>query len=130
MGKATITHLGCVGHFICASDCQFRRHTQVDGPGGHFRVSTVGDFYYKHEKNGKRQTLGAGADSFFETMVFETTSKPADGDRNEGCGCHEVVEFCEIDSERYATAGAAQAGHEKFVAMFAKRVAAKPAGGA
>ena len=107
------TELGCAGHFICASRCQFRRHTQV----GKYRVSTVGDMYYENEE--KRQTLGAGEDSFFETMVFKTTGKPAKG--NEGCGCMKVESFSEIDGARYATAGAAQKGHERYVAKYLKQ---------
>jgi hypothetical protein len=103
--------LGCPGHFICARDCRWRRHTQV----GNYRVSSVGDLYYRSEEN-KRQTVGAGDDSFFETMVFKLTDKPIDG--NEGCGCREVAEWCEIDGERYATAGDAQAGHERYVTKY------------
>ena len=106
--------LGCAGHFICASDCHWRRHTQV----GLYRISSVGELYYKHEPQ-KRQTLGADPKSFFETMVFETTGKPASD--NDGCGCQAVKEWREVDGQRYATAGAAQRGHEAFVAKYMKR---------
>ena len=109
--------LGCAGHFICAKDCRFRRHTQV---GGAYRVSTVGDMYFDHEK-GKRQTVGAGENSFFETYIFETTGVPDTG--NEGCGCITVKEWSEIDGRRWATAGEAQAGHEEFVAKYMKLAA-------
>ena len=107
--------LGCAGHFICAKDCHFRRHTQVNG----YRVSTVGNLYYSHEKNGGRKTLGPGKDSFFETYVFRTTDKPVAD--SEGCGCMEVAEWSEIDGQRYATAGEAQAGHEKYVRKYMRK---------
>lgn len=103
--------LGCPGHFTCASDCRFRRHTQV---GTAYRVSTVGDLFFKG-KDG-RQTIGAAPDSFFETLVFRTTDRlVAD---SEECGCREVESWSEIDGERYATAGDAQRGHERYVATY------------
>ena len=102
--------LGCPGHFICAKDCRWRRHTQV----GSYRISTVGDLYVKDEK--ERQTLGASPDSFFETMVFETEGTPEPG--SEGCGCMAVKSWSEIDGRRYTTAGEAQQGHEDYVAKY------------
>lgn len=111
-----IVELGCAGHFICAQDCRFRRHTQV---GKKYRVSTVGDLYYKSEPH-KRQTVGAGEDSFFETCVFKTTGKQCKD--NDGCGCVEVADWCEIDGRRWATAGEAQKGHEAFVRKYTKAV--------
>lgn len=71
--------------------------------------------YYEREP-GKRQTIGAGESSFFETLVFETLDVAEPG--NESCGCRKVKEFSEIDGERYATAGEAQAGHEKYVQKY------------
>lgn len=109
-----VVELGCAGHLIVASSCRFRRHTQV---GNDFRVSTVGDYYPDH-RDGKRDTIGAGDKSFFETMVFRTLKAQDTG--NEGCGCHAVADWCEIDGKRYATAGEAQKGHEQFVAKYRK----------
>ena len=109
------TELGCAGHFICAKDCRYRRHTQI---GDSYRVSTVGDLFYEHEPE-KRRTLGATEDSFFETYVFETVSELAK--ESDGCGCHEVKDWSEIDGSRWATAGEAQAGHEKFVRKYMKK---------
>lgn len=103
--------LGCPGHFIASADCRFRRHTQV----GDYRVSTVGDLYFKHEP-GKRQRLGASENSYFETMVFRTTAEPEP--ESEGCGCRAIADWSELDGERYATAGAAQAGHGRYVAKY------------
>lgn len=110
-----IVHLGCAGHFIASNSCRWRRHTQV----GRYRVSSVGDYWCDN----RRQTLGCGPDSFFETFVFRTTGQP-DSD-SEGCGCQAVTSWSEIDSERYATAGAAQQGHERFVAKYAAIVKAE-----
>ena len=104
-----VIELGCPGHFICAKDCRWRRHTQV----GLYRISTVGDFYIKDI----RKTLGAGEDSFFETLVFKTDTTPEPG--SEDCGCLQVIDWGEIDGKRYATAGAAQEGHEAFVKKYA-----------
>jgi hypothetical protein len=105
--------LGCAGHFIAASSCRFHRHTQV----GDFRVSTVGDYYPLDGR--KRTPLGADPASFFETMVFRTVKAANAG--NEGCGCREVLDWSELDSKRYATAGEAQAGHERMVAKYLRR---------
>jgi hypothetical protein len=104
--RSIVRELGCIGHFIAAKNCLFRRHTQV---GSKYRVSTVGDYYV----DDKRQTIGAGDSDYFETYVFRTTGKPAKG--SEGCGCVEVAEWSEIDGNRSATAGEAQLCHEAFV---------------
>lgn len=116
MSKVRVVELGCAGHFICSSRCRFRRHTQV----GKYRVSTVGDMYYD-ESDTNRRTLGAGKKDFFETMVFKTTGSRCK--QNEGCGCMQVVSWSEVDGERYETAGAAQRGHERYIAKYRK---AKP----
>ncbi len=108
-----VTELGCAGHLIVASNCRWKRHTQV----GNYRISSIGDYYPRDAK--KRDTIGAGEDSFFETMVFRTTQVPAHG--SEGCGCLEVEDWGEIDGQRYATAGEAQAGHEAFIAKYKRK---------
>jgi hypothetical protein len=110
MSKVTRVELGCPGHCIVARDCRWRRHTQV----GRYRVSSIGDYFPPDRK--KRDTLGAGDDSFFETMVFRTADGPEPG--NEGCGCVAVADWCEIDGTRYPSAGEAQAGHEAFVKKY------------
>ncbi len=112
--------LGCPGHLIVCDSCRWRRHTQV----GHYRISTIGDYWLPEAasraigEKPKRQTLGASADSFFETMVFETTDQLVDG--SESCGCYEVKDWAGVDQERYATTGEAQAGHERWVAKYLK----------
>ena len=104
--EITIIELGCPGHFIAADSCRWRRHTQV----GKYRISTIGNYYNSKEE---RQKLGADKDSFFESMVFETTNEQQK--ESENCGCFEIKDWCELDSIRYKTAGNAQAGHEKLI---------------
>lgn len=106
--------LGCAGHLIVSSNCQWRRHTEVNG---RYRVSSIGNYFPDRDKG--RVTIGAGEDAFFETMVFRITKKLSD--QSEKCGCHEVSEWSEIDGERYATAGEAQAGHERYVRKLLRR---------
>jgi hypothetical protein len=108
--------LGCAGHFICHDACLWRRHTQV----GRYRISSVGEF---QPKGRGRQPIGSGAGDFFETMVFETSDKP--NPLSNGCGCMIVPSFSEIDSARYATAGEAQAGHERFVRKYLRKAVGK-----
>lgn len=110
MSDIARVELGCPGHLIVARNCHWRRHTQI---GAKYRVSTVGNYYLERSK---RETIGAGPDDFFETMVFATTDNPAR--ENDGCGCLEVVSFSELDVVRYATAGEAQAGHEAMVEKY------------
>lgn len=102
--------LGCGGHLIVAHRCRWHRHTQV----GLFRISSIGNYF--PDRDGERDTIGAGPDAFFETLVFKTTDRP-DPD-NEGCGCFEIEDWSEIEGERYATAGEAQAGHERYVEKY------------
>ncbi len=111
--KVKVVELGCAGHLIVASRCRWKRHTQV----GNYRVSSIGDYY--PDRDSKRKTIGAGPDVFFETMVFETLD--SQDDDNEGCGCHTVKNWSEIDGTRYATAGEAQRGHEQFVAKYRRK---------
>jgi len=107
--------LGCAGHFICASDCRWRRHTRV----GNYRISSVGDYVPKGES--KRDSIGY--QRFFETMVFRLEDGEEDK-ISEGCGCGVVSEYSELDMDGYNTAGEAQAGHEKMVRKW-QRIAKK-----
>lgn len=121
--SVTVEHLGCPGHLIVSRYCRWRRHTQIDGPCGSFRVSTLGD-YYQPGPNGSevRATVAGGRADFFETMVFRTVPRRLVAE-SEGCGCREVEDWSEIDAERNATAGQAQAGHERLVAKYARLAA-------
>ena len=110
----TRVELGCAGHLIVSTMCRFHRHTQI---GDTYRVSTVGDYYPNTRGTEvKRETIGAGPDAYFETMVFRTL--PTQDEGNEGCGGHKVADWSEIDGKRYATAGEAQVGHEAMVAKY------------
>lgn len=107
--------LGCAGHFIASAACQWRRHTEING----YRISSVGNYFPANSQ--KRGTIGAGPDSFFETYVFRLTKYLAKD--SEKCGCHAVADWSEIDGQRYATTGEAQAGHERYVRKYARRKA-------
>lgn len=109
--------LGCIGHFICAGDCRWRRHTQIPG----YRISSVGLYFPPYKSKDQPTPIGYGKESLFETMVFATTNKADES--SDGCGCKVVKEWSEIEGRRYATAGAAQAGHEKLVAKYIARKA-------
>lgn len=109
--KAKITYIGCAGHYIAAQSCRFRLHTQV---GDDYRISTVGEMYYPHRD--EMQPIGSGPDDFFETYVFRTSAKPASG--SNGCGCHEVTDWCEIEGHRTATARDAAEMHQKMVEKY------------
>lgn len=119
MSEIKIEYLGCAGHFIAAASCRFRLHTQITTEDRGYRVSTVGDLYFEHDK-GKRQTLGAGENSFFETYVFPVGGKQSDG--NEGCGCREVSDWSEIEGRRTSTSGEAREMHEEMVERFTQRL--------
>lgn len=114
---------GYAGHFICASKCRFRLCTKV----GDFLISTVGDMWFPDYSKGtgskKRETFGAGENSFFETYVFRAGARCTVAD----CGCNQptLAEACEIDGERCATAGEAQALHLKYCEKYAKPGAAR-----
>ena len=122
MAEVKVVELGCPGHFICAKDCRWRRHTQV---GNRYRVSTVGDLYFNPPPNDlnkpvERQTIGGMEGEFFETMVFSTLAR-RDPD-SEGCGCRQVKDWSGLECVRYATAGEAQKGHERMVRKYKRRV--------
>lgn len=114
----TIKHLGCAGHLIVARYCRWHRHTQIDGPGGSWRVSTIGNYYVGDVLT----TVGASDDAFFETMVFPTAINGLAED-SDGCGCRPVLDWDGEGCRHYATAGEANAGHEEMVADFAARAA-------
>jgi hypothetical protein len=98
----------CVGH-----RCLFHLCTRV----GKHLISTVGD-YYPEWTNGKRYTIGAGDDSFFETYVFKVLK--GDGCTDKECGCGmPAVDWSEIEGIRTGTAGDAKKQHAKMCKKYA-----------
>jgi hypothetical protein len=96
---------GNAAHFICADRCQFHLATFV----GNYVISTVGEMYAteKDRLAGKKTTLGAGDDSFYETYIFEWNGKRCAC----GCGLPGIVPT-ELDGScRWATANEANQGH-------------------
>lgn len=79
-------------------------------------MSSIGDYFPTGSR--ERVTIGADERSWFETMVFRTDGAPEPD--AEGCGCRTVISWDPLDGERYATAGAAQAGHERYVGKYLK----------
>lgn len=113
---STRTELGCAGHYICAHDCRWRRHTQVIGDCGRYRISTVGDMWSSFGGVFRRMRVNCNDDAYYQSAVFTIQDEP-DG-RNDGCGCHPVTSYEDVETASYATAGEAQAGHERLVAYY------------
>lgn len=101
---------GYAGHFICGNECRFRLCTKV----GDYLISTVGDYWFQDQ----RRTIGAGPLSFYETYVFKAGRRCT----TKECGCDQptLADACEIDGERCATAGQAQALHLKYCEKYSK----------
>ncbi len=117
MTSTAIKHLGCPGHLIVARYCRWHRHTQIDGPGGSWRVSTIGNYYVGDQLT---TVSGASDDAYFETMAFPTAINGSAQDSG-GCGCRPVLDWSGERCRHYATAGEADAGHEAAVADLAAR---------
>ncbi len=100
---------GYPGHLCVADSCRFRLCTQV----GDYLISTVGDYYYQD----KRETIGAGKDSFFETYVFH--AGPICSEKDCGCGQPALGGDGEIDGTRTAAAGDAQRTHMEYCEKYA-----------
>ena len=100
-----VEHFGWPGHFFAADSCRFHLHTHV---GGAFCVSTVGDYYPRGTDN--RETLGAGAAAFFETMAF-----PLDA-------AGDIANFDGLEQRRYATRDEANTGHFAMVSEYEREV--------
>ena len=108
---------GHAGHLCVGASCRFHLCTRV----GKYLISTVGDYYPYGQKDGsKRETIGAGEDSFFECYVFRVVGE--DGCKDETCGCGmPEVRWLEIEGRRYATAGAAREAHMQACIKYARR---------
>lgn len=126
-GRAVIERreLGCIGHYILADRCRFRRNTQIERNGvPRYRVSTVGDLYVNRDDR-ERDSIGgyiSEADRmFFETMVFELRPPGADDERD-GCPCWPSLDSDARYVNRWKSAGHAQEGHEVVVERFLEQV--------
>lgn len=97
---------GYAGHFIGGSSCAFHLSTGIPG----FLISTVGD--YRPGRTEKRETLGAADDSFFETFVFKCEGEDANG--------NPIINYSEIDGNRYADSLSAERGHYEFCEKYAE----------
>lgn len=103
---------GLAGHFIGASHCRFHMCTQV----GKYLISSVGNYY---PNEGKRNTIGAGNDAFFETYVFKA-GVPCD-EKGCNCGMPDLADASELDGScRAATAGEARANHMRLCRKYAR----------
>jgi hypothetical protein len=107
---------GYPAHFIGARNCRYGLSTWL--PNG-FVVSTVGDYHPRGQD--EMETIGAGEDAFFETFVFRAEHRPNDPNHPHGW---EIVDFCEMDGNRWANAHQADAGHARYVVRYAERDAA------
>jgi hypothetical protein len=105
--------LGCIGHFILADRCNYRRHTQVHG----YRISTVGCLISLDQKDyNKVEDIGGNGDKF-ETMVFKTS----DDKVYDECFCYVVEDWGEIECVRYKTNKEAHLGHERLVRKYMRK---------
>ena len=85
-------------------------------------VSTVG-MYLPLSGNGDFEGLGYPAEeSYFETMVFRSEGPLEVDGIGSGCGCHQHGGR-DVECDRYATAGAARAGHAAMVEKWLGRTA-------
>jgi len=75
MSKIKITERGWPGHFICATDCHFRRNTLVSQGGTHIVISTVG-MMYKQYPGEDRKVLEVGCDRYYETHIYYAKPGP------------------------------------------------------
>ncbi len=116
--QAIITERGWPGHFICASDCVFRRNTLVEHGDERVVVSTVGNMRRKHDE--KPDTIGAFGRTY-ETMVFRAIFK-------EGYWEADTCEQLEFYSNWALTGlhnlsdAAANSMHEKVVKELSERM--------
>jgi len=95
-------------------DCDFHLATYV----GNFVVSTVGE-YYLADSN-EMEPIGAGDNSFYETMVFGAKESPS----GNACGYY-LTDLDAVDMRRYTTATEAREGHIALCRKWSKRESKK-----
>ena len=97
-------------HFICSDKCKFGMTTVVND---RYIVSSVGDY----RVNGKRERLGAGPKTYYETLIFKFSHYCEIA----GCTCGgipEPLDWSEIDGKRFATEAECRDGHAAFVEKY------------
>jgi len=90
------TERGWAGHFICSSECQFRRNTLLTYRNKRIVVSTVGMLVI----NNKIETVGSGR--YFETMAFyanKNDNRFFDADVSKPFNFKSKCAISEIDAE-------------------------------
>jgi hypothetical protein len=103
---------GHAGHLCVADRCRFHLCTEV----GQYVISTVGDYYL----DGKRETIGAGDESFFETYVFNIIGTTRC--REALCLCNmPEVDLSAVEGKRTATAGEATNTHVEMCEKYSRK---------
>lgn len=97
---------GFAGHLCVGRRCAFHLCTRV----GPYLVSTVGAYYPKDSDD--CETIGAGKDDYFETMVFPCHGDDADGNPNN--------DLSEIECVRYSESIKAERGHYVLCEKYAE----------
>jgi hypothetical protein len=116
---------GHAGHLCVGIYCRFHLCTIVGDFDQRFLVSTVGDYYRQRgqgDAGWKRETIGAGPDAWYETMVFAVGTERCK-EKDCGCGLPDPVSWSELASRRYATNGEATRGHLELCATWADKTA-------
>ncbi len=116
-----VTERGWPGHFICSSDCVFRRNTLIENGDERVVVSTVGNM--RRKGDGEPDTIGACGRTY-ETMAFEAKFEDGYWEPN-------VSNQLEFNSNWALTGlhtlsdAAANSMHEKVVAEITERMRVK-----
>lgn len=116
--KFKITERGWPGHFICASQCIYRRNTLLECGRKRIVVSTVGNYRPVH-KNGDAERIGC--DRFYETMAFKACKKGVywEADVSKQVDFESQWSLNEVEEE---TDLKADAMHEKVVKELSDRI--------
>jgi len=101
---------GYAQHLIVARSCHFHLATRING---RYLVSTVGD--YRPGDKSKMESIGSNEGDYFETFVFNCTSKM------DSCGCcPEIESYEELDGRRSSYAWDAQRIHLEYCEKYSK----------
>lgn len=98
---------GYAGHLIVSKHCAYNLSTRI----GPFLISTVGAYF--PDRKDSMETIGAGENDYFETMVFPVDGEDKNGDPN-------ITSLTELVCKRYATSNEAEHGHRKMCDKYAR----------